>query len=140
MSPRRYDRRLRQAAADEARRRIVEAAAGLHAERGGLGTSHAMIARKAGVSVPTVSKYFPTRDALIPACPGLGASRAPLHLDERLLEGLRRVPDRVAKLARSIFQLHEYFSPWLRWSEADSAGLPALREFLEAGRKGPLEL
>lgn len=140
MSPRAYDRSLRRAAAEEARRRIVEAAAALHAKHGGLGTSHAMIARGAGVSIPTVYKYFPTRDVLIPACTGLVAGRAPLALDERLFEGLGRVPERVRTLARSVFRLHEYFAPWLRWSDGDAAALPALRAFLEGGRKARLHL
>src|SRR3954465_16009412 len=74
MSPRPYDQTLRKAAAEEACRRIVEAAAALHAEHGGLATSHAMIAERAGVSIPTVYKYFPTRNDLIPACTGLASS------------------------------------------------------------------
>ena len=140
MSPRAYDRRLRQAAGEEARRRIAEAAAGLHAKHGGLGTSHAMIAKRAGVSIPTVYKYFPTRDALIPACTGLVASRAPLVLDGRIFEGVRGVSDRVRTLARAIFRVHEYYAPWLRWSGTDAVALPALRDILEEGRKGRLEL
>jgi AcrR family transcriptional regulator len=126
---------LRQAAAEEAKRRIVEATAALHAEHGGRGTSHAMIARKAGVSIPTVYKYFPTADHLIPACTGLVAARAPLRLDEGLLKGLDGVPARVHALARALFRLHEYFSPWVRWSDADAAALPALREYLIQVRK-----
>jgi AcrR family transcriptional regulator len=121
---------LRLAAAEEARRRIVEAAAALHAEHGGIGTSHAMIARKAGVSVPTVYKYFPTGNDLIPACTGLVAGRAPLTLDDRIFEGLSRVPERVRAFARAVFRLHEYFAPWLRWSDSDAAAFPALQPFL----------
>ena len=135
MSPRPYDRTLRQAASEEARRRIVEATAGLHAEHGGLGTSHAMIARKAGVSIPTVYKYFPTRNDLIPACTGWVASRAPVALDEDLFRGLRRVPERVRALAGRVFRLHEYFAPWMRRSDADAAALPGLRAFLDGARK-----
>jgi AcrR family transcriptional regulator len=122
---------LRQAAAEEAKRRIVEAAAALHAEHGGRGTSHAMIARKAGVSIPTVYKYFPTPNHLIPACTGLVAGRAPLRLDETLFEGLDGVPARVRALAAALFRLHEYFAPWLRWSGADAAALPELRDWLK---------
>ena len=140
MSPRAYDRTLRRAAAEEARRRIVEAAAALHAKHGGSGTSHAMIARKAGVSIPTVYKYFPTRDHLIPACTGLVASRAPLHLDGHLLDGLKRVPDRVRTLTRSLFRLHEYYSPWLRWSASAAPSTPALRAFLEQAARARREL
>src|SRR5262245_60261793 len=131
MSPRAYDRRLRQAAAEEAKRRIVEAAAALHAERGGSGTSHAMIARRAGVSIPTVYKYFPTADHLIPACTGLVAGRAPVRLDESLFKGLDGVPARVRALAAALFRLHEHFAPWLRWSDAAAAAFPALREYLK---------
>jgi len=135
MSPRAYDRRLRQAAAEEAKRQIVEAAAALHAEHSGRGTSHAMIARKAGVSIPTVYKYFPTANHLIPACTGLVAGRAPVRLDESLFKDLDGVPARVRALAAALFRLHEYFSPWLRWSEGDAAAFPALREYFKQVRK-----
>ncbi len=140
MSPRAYDRTLRQAAAAEARRRIVEAAAVLHAKHGGSGTSHAMIAKKAGVSIPTVYKYFPTGDALVPACTGLVAGRAPVALNESIFSGHDRVADRVAALAQAVFRLHEYFAPWLRWSDSDAAAFPSLQRFLEEGRKGRLQL
>lgn len=135
MSPRAYDRRLRQAASVEARRRIAEAAAALHAQHGGRGTSHAMIARKAGVSIPTVYKYFPTPDHLIPACTGLVAGRAPVQLDDSLFRGLDGVPSRVRALAGALFQLHEYFAPWLRWSDGDAAVFPALRDFLKQAQE-----
>ena len=140
MSPRRYDRTLRQAASEEARRRIVEAAAGLHAKHGAHATSHAMIAHEAGVSLPTVYKYFPTGNDLIPACTGLVAARAPLALDEGIFKGLSRVPDRVRALARAVFRLHDYFSPWLRWSGAAAAVFPALRAFQHEVQQGRLKL
>jgi AcrR family transcriptional regulator len=131
MSPRAYDRRLRQAASEEAKRRIVQATAELHAERGARATTHAMIARRAGVSIPTVYKYFPTANDLVPACTGLVAGRAPVRLDETLFEGLHDVPARVRALAAALFRLHEYFAPWLRWSDADAPAFPALREYLK---------
>lgn len=140
MSPRPYDRRLRQAAGEEARRRIAEAAAELHAKHGPLATSHAMLAKRAGVSVPTVYKYFPTRDAVIPACVGWVAGRAPLVLDARIFEGAKGVRERVQTLARSVFRIHEHFAPWLRWGDAAAAELPTLRAIFEEGRKGRLEL
>jgi AcrR family transcriptional regulator len=140
MSPRPYDRTLRRAAAEVARRRIAEAAAALHAKHGALGTSHAMIAKAAGVSLPTVYKYFPTRNDLIPACTGLVAGRAPVALDERIFEGRSDVPGRVRALARAVFRLHEHFAPWLRWVDAEAATLPALREFLGKGREERLRL
>ncbi|HZE96161.1 MAG TPA: TetR/AcrR family transcriptional regulator [Planctomycetota bacterium] len=135
MSPRAYDRTLRKAAAEEAKRRIAEAAAGLHAQHGSRGTSHAMIAKAAGVSLPTVYKYFPTPNDLIPACTGAAAAKAPVALDASVFDGLPRVPDRVRALARAVFRLHQYFAPWLRWTDADAESLPALREFLDGGRR-----
>ena len=140
MSPRAYDKRLRQAASEEAKRRIVEATAGLHAERGSRGTSHAMIAERAGVSVPTVYKYFPTAEHLIPACTGLVTSRAPVALDERLFEGLDGLPERVRAIADALFRLHEYFAPWSRWSPGDAAESPALRDYVKRVQEHQLRM
>jgi AcrR family transcriptional regulator len=122
---------LRQAASEEARRRIVEATAALHAERGARATSHAMIAERAGDSTPTVYKYFPTVNHLIPACTGLVAGRAPVALDETLFEGKDGLADRVRALASAMFRLHEYFAPWMRWTSADAAAFPELRDYLK---------
>lgn len=140
MSPRPYDRTLRKAQAEAARSRIVEAAAALHAQVGVRGTSHAMIARKAGVSIPTVYKYFPTVDHLLPACTGLVAGRAPIRLGPEIFDGKNRIADRVRILARSIFRLHEYFLPWRRWVDSDGVASPAHESFLEQGRKARKEL
>jgi hypothetical protein len=81
-----------------------------------------------------VYKYFPTANHLIPACTGLVAGRAPIFLDETLFTGLDGVPARVRALAAALFRLHEYLAPWLRWTDADAAALPALREFVKQGR------
>src|SRR6185436_13482507 len=140
MSPRAYDRTLRQAAAVEARRRIVEAAAALHAKHGGRGTSHAMIAKAAGVSIPTVYKHFPSAESILPACTGLVAGRAPVVLDESLFVGQKRLPEQVRTLAQAMFRLHEYFAPWLRWSASDAAAFPAVRAFLDQVRERHLGL
>jgi len=118
-------------ASDEARRRIVEATAALHAERGARATSHAMIAERAGVSTPTVYKYFPTVNHLIPACTGLVAGRAPVALDETLFEGKASLAERVRALASAMFRLHEYFAPWMRWTSADAAAFPELHDYLK---------
>jgi len=131
MNPRRYDRRSRLAAAEETRRRIVRATAELHAEYGALGTTHEMIARRAAVSLPTVYKYFPTRNDLMPHCTGLVLSGAPVALDEAVFAGKDDVPSRLRGLARRVFEFYEYAAPWLRWSARDAAELPALREVLD---------
>jgi AcrR family transcriptional regulator len=142
MAPRRYDRRTRDRAAEATRQRIIRATAELHAEHGCMGTSHAMIAERAGVSLPTVYKSFPTRNDLIPHCTGLVFGEAPVALDGHLLEGLDDVPSRLRALCRKTFQLYAYAQPWLRWSARDALELPALRAILDeaaAGRKGLLQ-
>src|ERR671910_356895 len=58
----------RKAAVEETRRRILEAALALHAEKGIFGTSWQDIAHRADVSVGTVYKHFPSLDELVPAC------------------------------------------------------------------------
>ena len=61
MSQRPYRSIVRKDAQAETLRRIVTATVALHAEKGVLGTAHAEIAQRAGVSIPTVYKHFPTR-------------------------------------------------------------------------------
>ena len=68
MSPRKYDMHRRAAAAEETRRRIVEAARRLHTEQGIAATSYDDIAERAGVGVGTVYRHFPSLDELVPAC------------------------------------------------------------------------
>ena len=58
----------RAAAAEETRRRIVDATHQLHTERGVAATSWDDIAARAGVGVGTVYRHFPSLDELIPAC------------------------------------------------------------------------
>ncbi len=68
MSPRRYAMRNREESFAQTNSRIVEAAKGLHAEQGVLGTSWQDIANRAGVSPVTVYRHFRSLSELIPAC------------------------------------------------------------------------
>jgi AcrR family transcriptional regulator len=98
-----------------------------------------MIAQEAGVSIPTVYKYFPTRDDLIPACTGLVASKGAGGCSTGASStASETVPERVQALARALFRLHEYYGPWIRWTDADAAEIPALREYprRRPGRRG----
>src|SRR5260370_33334138 len=70
-----YKMERRAEASAQTRRRIVDAAIALHAEKGVLGTSWADIARRADVAVGTVYRYFPTHDQLVPACTSENARR-----------------------------------------------------------------
>lgn len=96
-----------------------------------LGTTHEMISKHAGVSLPTVYKYFPTRNDLIPHCTGLVLSEAPVKLDARAFVGKDDVPSRLRALARRAFELHDYVAPWLRWSARDAAEIPAVQAMLD---------
>ena len=58
----------RAAAAEETRRRIVDATRALHSTQGIAATSYDDIAERAGVGVGTVYRHFPSLDELIPAC------------------------------------------------------------------------
>jgi AcrR family transcriptional regulator len=68
MSPRRYAMGNREESFIQTNQRIVEAAKGLHAERGVLDTSWQDIAERAGVSPVTVYRHFRSLSELIPAC------------------------------------------------------------------------
>jgi len=61
----------------ETRRRIVEAALGLHTEVGPAQTTISMIAERAGVQRHTVYAHFSDERALLMACSGLHMEREP---------------------------------------------------------------
>ena len=60
--PRKYDLGRRAAAAEQTRRRIVDATVALHAEQGIVATTYKDIAQRADVGVGTVYNHFPTVD------------------------------------------------------------------------------
>jgi len=125
MNSRSYRSPVRQDAMAETLRRIVAATVELHAEKGAMATTHADIAERAGVSVPTVYKHFPTRAALLPACMGEVARTAPTVDDAAILAE----PDlerRLAVLVDAVYGLHAYYAPWLRWTVVDAPNLPEL--------------
>ncbi len=94
----------------ETRRRIVEATARLHGERGVFGTSWKDIAREADVSVATVYAHFPSLDELLPACGELVMERIqPPTLDTlaAALDGAESPEERLAVVARELFDFYE---------------------------------
>ena len=62
----------------DTRRRIVEAAVGLHGTIGPAQTSLSMIAERAGVQRHTLYAHFPDERSLFVACSGLVEERDPL--------------------------------------------------------------
>jgi AcrR family transcriptional regulator len=100
---RKYESRRRIESAERTRSAIVEAAVKLHGQ--GI-TQLAAIAEEAGVSLPTVSKHFPTREDLFVACTRHVAE----NLDYPSPEALAAIPDpteRAAQIVRQVYALHE---------------------------------
>jgi AcrR family transcriptional regulator len=58
----------------------------LDAGKGAVATSYAEIAQRAGVSLPTLYKHFPTQDQLIAACTGHVAGQGPALSAAQILE------------------------------------------------------
>ncbi len=77
-TPRRaYRQTVRAERTAETRRRIVEAALGLHEEVGPARTSMSAVAKRAGVERPTVYRHFPDEASLFQACRGLHMASTP---------------------------------------------------------------
>ncbi len=134
MAPRPYNSAVRKEAEVETMRRIVAAAVELHAEKGAMATTHAEIAERAGVSVPTVYKHFPARNALLSACMGHVSKDAPAIDPDAILAA----PDfdaRLSLLVETVYDRYRYFHPWSRWSPVDAPFLPELANALGEGEK-----
>lgn len=116
MATRAYNSQTRQQLQSELKQRIVEAAAQLHAAKGGLGTSYADIAQAAGVSLPTVYKHFPQLETLFQSCTAHVTQSAPALPVESILAA----PDLASasqRLVEAMDQLNAYFEPWLVWRD-----------------------
>lgn len=131
MTPRRYSMSKKQEAAAATRRRILDATLKLHGQRGIFGTSWKDIATEADVAVGTVYKYFPTIDALVPACGELLMERvkppSPDSIAEILL-GASTPAERLLNVAKVMFDFYERGG---RHLEADlrERELPAVKEW-----------
>lgn len=107
MSPRSYKSPLREEARKETLRQIIVATVELHAEKGVLATTHADIAKRANVAIPTVYNYFPTTRSLLPACMGHVQAMAPF-LDPNTFSNKQDTPGRLALLVNGIFKSHSF--------------------------------
>ena len=132
MAPRAYNSEARRQQQAELKARIAAAAAGLHAEKGVLGTSYADIAQRAGVSLPTVYNHFPTQDELIGACTGHVAAQAPQLPVGDILSAPGLVPA-ATLLAEGMERVHVHFEPWMAWGERRV--VPALQAMFDANRR-----
>src|SRR5438309_12022688 len=105
MAPRAYRMTRRAAANAETRRRIVDAAIALHAQKGVLGTSWPDIAKRADVALGTVYRHFPSLDQLVPACTSENALRTKPP-GPSILVGLTRPQERIGRFVQEPFALY----------------------------------
>jgi AcrR family transcriptional regulator len=106
--------------------RILDAARGLHEERGVLETTWQDIAEAAGVSVADVDARYPTVEDLVPACGGLAVSTIRLPPPEEaaeLFEGQQRA-ERLQTLVSTLFGVYDRGARTLRTMRRESERLP----------------
>ena len=116
-------------AADETRRRIVQATFHLHSERGIADTSMTDIAERAGVSVGTVYHHFPTYPDAIAACGAFVAEHVPAPTGA-IFDGSTGRRERIERLAAALFAYYERI-PALPSVRRDRHLAPALQHAVE---------
>src|SRR5437588_11554889 len=141
MAPRAYRMTRRAAANAETRRRIVDAAIALHAQKGVLGTSWPDIAKRADVALGTVYRHFPSLDQLVPACTSENALRTKPP-GPSILVGLTRPQERIGQFVQELFAFYGRTAPWTPRAGIDRHELPILDTILsrrEAALKALVE-
>mgnify|MGYP000291899551 CR=1 FL=1 len=106
MGRRNYRMDKRAEAAEETRRRIVEACFALHSRQGIATTTMSQIAEAAGVSIGTVYHHFPSYDDAVTACGEFTAALAPLPGPEALADD-EDLAGRLAALAGAVFGFYD---------------------------------
>src|SRR5437870_4371074 len=141
MAPRTYRMTRRAAANEETRRRIVDAAIALHAQKGVLGTSWPDIAKRADVALGTVYRHFPSLDQLVPACTSENALRTKPP-GPSILVGLTRPQERIGQFVQELFAFYGRTAPWTPRAGIDRHEIPVLDTILsrrEAALKALVE-
>jgi len=131
----------RAAANAETRRRIVDAAIALHAQKGVLGTSWPDIAKRADVALGTVYRHFPSLDQLVPACTSENALRTKPP-GPSILIGLTRPQERIGQFVQELFAFYGRTAPWTPRAGIDRHEIPVLDTILnrrEAALKALVE-
>ena len=137
MSPRPYRADRRKSAAAETRRRIVEAVVDLHAERGVMATSYAMIAERADVAIPTVYNHFPKPGDLMAACFAHSMAQAP-PIGPQIFDDAPDLEARLHALVRALFAFYRFRAPLLRWTFYEArlvSDMAALQKKASEGRR-----
>jgi AcrR family transcriptional regulator len=129
MSPRKYDMSRRALAAEQTRRRIVDATRELHTEQGIAATSWDDIAARAGVGVGTVYRHFPSLDELVPACGEVSMQIIALPGPDdagALFDGLRTSAERITRLVSEAFGIYERGSRELQVARREPDAHPSV--------------
>ncbi|HEY7009231.1 MAG TPA: helix-turn-helix domain-containing protein [Jatrophihabitantaceae bacterium] len=129
MSPRSYVMTRRAEAAARTHRRLVEATAALHAERGVAATSMRDIAARADVGIGTVYHHFASYEDAIRACGAhtVQLSRPPVST---VFDGVRGWRRRVRVLVDELFAYYDRQGRSWGRIRADAPSYPALSEML----------
>lgn len=130
MKRRAYRQARRAEAAEATRRRIVEATFALHGEQSIGETTMSQIAARAGVSVGSVYKHFPTYDDAIAACT-VHASALIVPAGAAGFASRSTLADRVRGLVREVFGFYERAGRFEQ-IRAEQARFAALRPFFAA--------
>jgi AcrR family transcriptional regulator len=128
--PRKYDLGRRAAAAEDTRRRIVDATVALHAEQGIVATSYKDVARRADVGIGTVYNHFPTVDDLVTAC-GSQLRETTRPPDPEVIAAQKTRRARIALLVVDVFGWYERYPSWRR-GLADADKLESLARAVRA--------
>jgi AcrR family transcriptional regulator len=125
-APRRYQLRKRAERQALTRRRIVDAALGLHGEVGPVRTTVSAIAIRAGVERLTVYRHFPDERALLAACADDLFARNPLpDMNGWFVE--RHPPVRLRRALGDLYAWYRATEPITAHLLRDAQELPALQ-------------
>jgi AcrR family transcriptional regulator len=139
MTPRKYDMSRRAAAAEQTRRRIVEATIQVHAEQGIAAARLEDIASRAGVATGTLYRHFPSYEVLVAACGELTFTLLPPPSPESAraaFAGLRGRRRRLERLVDGLFGYYELTGQMVELLRRDRGELRAVEDALsrlEAG-------
>jgi AcrR family transcriptional regulator len=122
-----YELKQRAERQQETRRRIVEAAVELHTTLGPSRTTVSAIAKRAGVTRPTVYAHFPDDRSLLQACSGHVREAAPPP-DPTPWRSIGDPSERVEAALRDLYAYYERLEPLLENVQRDAAVLPLVAE------------
>lgn len=125
-------------AAEETRRRIVQATFDLHAEQGIRDTTMQQIAARAGVSVGTVYHHFPTYADAIDACGAHAAVAVPAP-GPSIFDGAGTRRERVERLVSALFDFYRRL-PALASVRRDRGLARSLSDYADAEEAGRIAL